>query len=822
MCFGAIFVFSVIFSTTWTVSRNLTNLAFTNYLGANTDFVFASLIDHGLLIRTSISPIVMENCINCGIATARCNITGRRPLNEESVLSIVREWVAPLRVERDHHLCQACWDLAVDTLLLCGPSDVMHAPRGHVHVCVHCGRSLLRNARSHRLRTISEREERIYNVISEWILPRTIGAQSEICHSCWVRADRAARHFMSQPSTSTSDVLVSALPVPEASTSTTEEVIQQPSNISEAIILPDYIRAIETERRCFIEGCRRSERHRIPDSLRKNLLNMHKLYIPANNRLCDYHLYGVESWDVLIGITNNFINSFSARHIQDMLALKTSSSAALNFEDIDSIEDHIFYYWIGLTKVQFNQLLNESPTLVRMSKGVTALAAYLMKLRTGDPDDRLATLLQIPRTTLSRLMKKARAYLIENYVPHHLGLNHINRQQLIDRTLMIPSGLFGSENNESKPVVIFDGTYIQKSSNYMYQKDTYSLHKYRNLVKPFLIVCTDGYIIDVLGPYPATMSDSDIMKEEFKDGSTMREYFQPGDAFILDRGFRDALPLLNSCGYRTYVPASLQQGETQLSTIEANKSRAVTICRWVVEVVNGRFKRDFKLLRQDYFNVASSHLMQDVKVAAALINAFHPVITNRDDAGEILQIINENMYRENRLANYVVENNLNRRRLEFRATPVNSINVLTDFPRLTYSELILVSLGTYQIKQARSYYGEHVRADGSYVIEVWREVDNDFLRELSLSNSTWLLRGRIHSRHISRKTYFVYILVDSSLSGRQALLQYYCNCIVGRRTVGCCAHIMSIVWYLSWARYQEYISPPAHFLDSILVVYEDE
>ncbi|KAF9822895.1 hypothetical protein SFRURICE_010424 [Spodoptera frugiperda] len=41
--------------------------------------------------------------------------------------------------------------------------------------------------------------------------------------------------------------------------------------------------------------------------------------------------------------------------------------------------------------------------------------------------------------------------------------------------------------------------------------------------------------------------------------------------------------------------------------------------------------------------------------------------------------------------------------------------------------------------------------------------------------------------------------------------------MVGRRTVGCCAHnIMTIIWFLSWARYQKIINPPAEFLDHII------
>lgn len=40
----------------------------------------------------------MNQCINCGIATDRCNTIGRRSLEDEAILSIVREWVAPQTV----------------------------------------------------------------------------------------------------------------------------------------------------------------------------------------------------------------------------------------------------------------------------------------------------------------------------------------------------------------------------------------------------------------------------------------------------------------------------------------------------------------------------------------------------------------------------------------------------------------------------------------------------------------------------------------------------------------------------------------------------
>lgn len=109
-------------------------------------------------------------------------------------------------------------------------------------------------------------------------------------------------------------------------------------------------------------------------------------------------------------------------------------------------------------------------------------------------------------------MNKARDCLTEEYVDLHLGMNHITRNDIKERNLTIPRAIYGDDEN-SKAIVICDGTYIyiHKSANFLFQRQSYSLHKFQNLLKPFLIVCTDGYIIDVKGPYAATKTDANIM-----------------------------------------------------------------------------------------------------------------------------------------------------------------------------------------------------------------------------------------------------------------------------------------------------------------------
>lgn len=90
------------------------------------------------------------------------------------------------------------------------------------------------------------------------------------------------------------------------------------------------MRAIESERHCFIEGCQRTERYRVPLATRKMLLNEHKYYVPQNNRLCDTHLV-IEACDFLDSLRSNYLQTFTARHIQDMMTLTREHSRYKHF-----------------------------------------------------------------------------------------------------------------------------------------------------------------------------------------------------------------------------------------------------------------------------------------------------------------------------------------------------------------------------------------------------------------------------------------------------------------------------------------------------------
>ncbi|KOB67241.1 Uncharacterized protein OBRU01_17672 [Operophtera brumata] len=241
----------------------------------------------------------------------------------------------------------------------------------------------------------------------------------------------------------------------------------------------------------------------------------------------------------------------------------------------------------------------------------------------------------------------------------------------------------------------------------------------------------------VSGPHAATTSDAVIMNNTIDDEEGLFHWFyRPGDVFILDRGFRDSKGPLEEYGYAVHMPETKHPRKTQLTTDQANKSRCVTICRWVVEVINGRFKRDFRLLRIDHSNRALSYMMDYFRIAAALLNDFHVLIDNNVHANEFLNIINERISQPNRLADLVIRNNYNRRRAHFQPMAAN-MPEFEQFPRFSEEQMILFALGSYQIKQARSYYGEHLQPDGEFIIELGGDVPVQEVRELDGSD-LWL------------------------------------------------------------------------------------
>ena len=53
--------------------------------------------------------------------------------------------------------------------------------------------------------------------------------------------------------------------------------------------------------------------------------------------------------------------------------------------------------------------------------------------------------------------------------------------------------------------------------------------------------------------------------------------------------------------------------------------------------------------------------------------------------------------------------------------------------------------------------------------------------------------------------------------GVEAVSGYCCSCPNGLRTVGCCAHVATVLWFLGFGRHQSEIPISAAFLNDVCV-----
>lgn len=54
-----------------------------------------------------------------------------------------------------------------------------------------------------------------------------------------------------------------------------------------------------------------------------------------------------------------------------------------------------------------------------------------------------------------------------------------------------------------------------------------------------MAVLTDGYIAEVFGSYPGNKNDASILDELLR--RNIWHSFEPGNVFLVDRGFRDSI-----------------------------------------------------------------------------------------------------------------------------------------------------------------------------------------------------------------------------------------------------------------------------------------
>jgi hypothetical protein len=183
-----------------------------------------------------------------------------------------------------------------------------------------------------------------------------------------------------------------------------------------------------------------------------------------------------------------------------------------------------------------------------------------------------------------------------------------------------------------------------------------------------------------------------------------------------------------------------------------------------------------------------------------------PLLGDSGDGPSIAARMLGRVLKPNLLAELVSAKRLNRGSASFVDMSGDSI---PGFPLLTLADLRILALGSYQLKQALSYYAEHSKADGRYLIQLCRHTGPLELTSHCISaEDPMLIRRRLQSRYQNSTKYFIYILVDVEKSGVEAVVEYTCQCKNSLRTVG----------YLGYGRHQPEIPLPAVSQDEVCVV----
>ncbi|XP_061168242.1 uncharacterized protein LOC133177166 [Saccostrea echinata] len=266
------------------------------------------------------------------------------------------------------------------------------------------------------------------------------------------------------------------------------------------------------------------------------------------------------------------------------------------------------------------------------------------------------------------------------------------------------------------------------------------------------------------------------------NAESIRSWLNEDDIFIVDRGFRDALPLLADLGIQAEMPFFLEAGQKQMSTEDANMSRLVTKVRWVVESSNARIKR-WRYLDRTLPTHQIPFIGDYIRIVCAVSNRFsHPLSSSssrEEDDAEAAKMLHLSK-QVNHLKAFIEEKGLQRKTAVWK--PTSEVD-LDSFPIFDVEELRNLTCGTYQLKLSSSYMQEHM--DGESDI-YFHEEDNT------------LLRAKIQSRHTSSKKYQLWIRYSES-----TVESWYCTCRTGAQVVGMCSHIAAVAWYLSGARHRE-------------------
>ncbi len=293
--------------------------------------------------------------------------------------------------------------------------------------------------------------------------------------------------------------------------------------------------------KCIICGRSKIKLHSVKAHSINYAFTNHKIVIKRNSRVCCRHLD-----------TKGFIKQESFHYIrtsivkvnkQKMNLMNSTLGASLGifekFINIETLEEDHCYKITGFTKNQFERF-SKYITSINETTGRTKnelIAIYRFWLRKGIDQTSIALFRNnTSQPQISNYLKQIRIAINKYFVPYYLGSTK-ERKFYLSHNNLTTNILHDLDKDHLAIVCDASYTRLEKSSNNSFQYACWSQQKLDLLVKPFIICCTDGYVIDCYGPFQAHLNDAKIFQHILNTDKNLLRILEPHKTLVLvDRG----------------------------------------------------------------------------------------------------------------------------------------------------------------------------------------------------------------------------------------------------------------------------------------------
>lgn len=263
-----------------------------------------------------------------------------------------------------------------------------------------------------------------------------------------------------------------------------------------------------------------------------------KIFIPIHSRCCRRHLDN----DFAIRFEEYYnIPALLRKHKPEINLMLNSFQFQQKgmFDDFKNFSELSDDECIRITGWNKDRFSNFSKFITSINDNVNRnknqlIALYRYWLRKGVDQFTLCKLFNngITQQQISHYLAQIRIAIYKDFVPFFLGANR-PRKFFIKHCNITTKHLH--DLNDDDLAIIADGTYtrLEKSANNQVQYDCWSEQKSDLLLKPFIICCPDGWIIDCYGPFYANVNDAKILAYIILNDNHLEKILRPKKTLVL-------------------------------------------------------------------------------------------------------------------------------------------------------------------------------------------------------------------------------------------------------------------------------------------------